>query len=1020
MDTMKNYRQLIKELPSKTVVFTFGRFNPPTTGHELLIKAVKKLASSNKADHCIYVSKTQDSKKNPLSVDKKIHYLNLMFSKTSFVAANPQERTFIEAAKSLNKRYKSIIMVAGSDRVQEYEKILNKYNGSEFNFDTIQVISAGERDPDSDDASGMSATKMRALASKGDYNQFKKGLPSSLRDIDGRRLMNDIRVGLGLDIIKEQVKFSIDELRDKYFKGEIYHVGEIVESNGIKYEIMDRGSNYLVVIDSTGNMSRKWIQDVVLSEEQIEEDVSAGPAPREITFKGYTTKNFHHSVDAAKAFQDTIMRAGKADPVAVLNAIKATDTYMKINDMHLEQGKAPDDSELAQWRAAHNKAKESLDRVGEFLHHEDYWHMHGHEIEGLEANYTPETAGAEMADSYTLEGNMIPEELTNKTLKPTDTIKVARIIATMLGIENVESTVNPENLVNVALRKVRNKTLNNDGIKILDKMLTLATEVGIKYDTSLVPNKLKEEGPTVTPINTKKKNNISKDIISYSDYKKLNSVCEDEKKDTESDIDAEKQNDDKQTQVGGSMHAVDPGQDHNLRRRKIKYQLGEDLEEAHKIGDKVTITKGSESGTVGHIGEIRHGSYKGAPKTYTIFHGENGATQVKKEHIKAVKEEIDLDESDAAWAKSQEIQREKEKQARISDKDKHTLSKIHALLAKEKKPVKEEIVVESHVEFRLDHREKVSGDAKTTMSDHEAKVSDQSDKATYIKVPKHKADSFKSAMKHKHGATVELSESNGTADKHWNIAQTHKEKATRSESDPEKFHHHMANYHDSMASYHDQTGRNNLADSHAQKAEIHHEKAIAASKKKSIKEDVDQETNQNLEDQMQAELDLTDEQIDQIIDTTTEEEYLEVYEDDELAVIDSDTGEEIEEEVNEQALTEVLSRIERMRAKVRFAKTKAKRERRAQIALKSRSSNKTVNKRARRLAINLMKKRLLRGRNINNISVGEKERIERVIQKRKAVINRVAMKLAPRVRQIEKARLSHTKFTKGGSPNVTF
>ena len=159
---MKQYRQFLREMPTKTIVFAFGRFSPPTTGHGLLVNVVKKIAASNKADHIIYASKTQDKKKNPLSVDKKIHYLNLMFPHTNFKAANEQERTFIEAAKELNKKYKNIIMVAGSDRVPEYERLLNQYNGKEFNFDTIQVISAGERDPDSDDVSGMSASKMRA------------------------------------------------------------------------------------------------------------------------------------------------------------------------------------------------------------------------------------------------------------------------------------------------------------------------------------------------------------------------------------------------------------------------------------------------------------------------------------------------------------------------------------------------------------------------------------------------------------------------------------------------------------------------------------------------------------------------------------------------------------------------------------------------------------------------------------------------------------------------------------------
>ena len=95
MDQMKDYKQLIKELPSKSVVFAFGRFNPPTIGHELLVKAVKKLAQQKKADHVIYASKSQDAKKNPLSVDKKVSYLKLMFKGTNFAAANEEVRTFI-------------------------------------------------------------------------------------------------------------------------------------------------------------------------------------------------------------------------------------------------------------------------------------------------------------------------------------------------------------------------------------------------------------------------------------------------------------------------------------------------------------------------------------------------------------------------------------------------------------------------------------------------------------------------------------------------------------------------------------------------------------------------------------------------------------------------------------------------------------------------------------------------------------------------------------------------------------
>jgi hypothetical protein len=261
---MKTFKRLVESLPPKTVVFAFGRFSPPTVGHLLLVQFVKKLAQHNKADHVIYASRTQDKKKNPLPLDRKLHFLNLMFPGTNFVGASDQVRTFIEAAKLLNRRYKNLIMVAGSDRVPEYTKILQKYNGVEYNFDSIQVMSAGERDPDADDASGMSASKLRAVAAKGDFQQFRKGLPTSFREIDARRLMDDVREGMGLEVVKEQIKLTVDTLREKYFRKEIYNVGDIVESiTGEQYQILKRGTNHLVVQDSDGITATKWIHEVI-------------------------------------------------------------------------------------------------------------------------------------------------------------------------------------------------------------------------------------------------------------------------------------------------------------------------------------------------------------------------------------------------------------------------------------------------------------------------------------------------------------------------------------------------------------------------------------------------------------------------------------------------------------------------------------------------------------------------------------------------------------------------------------
>ena len=184
---------------NKTVVFAFGRFNPPTIGHELLVKKVVDLAKQNKADHIIYASRSQDTKKNPLSVQQKVTYLRKMFPYANFAAANDDIRTFIEVAKYLDKQgYKNIIMVAGSDRLQEYQKLLDRYNGKEFNFDTAKVASAGERDPDAEGASGMSGTKMREAAIKNDFKTFRMGIPKSLSDKETKTLMNAIRLAMNI------------------------------------------------------------------------------------------------------------------------------------------------------------------------------------------------------------------------------------------------------------------------------------------------------------------------------------------------------------------------------------------------------------------------------------------------------------------------------------------------------------------------------------------------------------------------------------------------------------------------------------------------------------------------------------------------------------------------------------------------------------------------------------------------------------------------------------------------------
>ena len=237
---MKNYRQLVKELPSKSIVISFDSFSPPTAQHELGFKLVEKLVKLNGADHAVYIKETIDS----LPAERQQHFLDIMFNGVNFVTLRG---TLEEEVAHLKKRYKNVIVVTSEDSKKAINKSL---------MESVQVVVAED----------INEVKMKSIISKGDYTSFKKNMPAAFRDIDAKRLFNEMREVYGLDIIKEEVKFSIDTLRDKYFKGEIYHIGDIVESAGHEYEIMDRGTNYLVVVDKVGNLHRKWVKDVNLVE----------------------------------------------------------------------------------------------------------------------------------------------------------------------------------------------------------------------------------------------------------------------------------------------------------------------------------------------------------------------------------------------------------------------------------------------------------------------------------------------------------------------------------------------------------------------------------------------------------------------------------------------------------------------------------------------------------------------------------------------------------------------------------
>ena len=211
---MKTYKSFMTEEKGDTAIFTFGRFNPPTLGHEKLVIAVANVARREGGEYFVYPSHSQDSKKNPLDQTTKVRYMKKMFSKHKENIITSTGKTALEIASELHdKGYTNLVMVVGSDRVKEFQSLLDRYNGDDkahgfYDFDTIKVVSAGERDPDAEGVSGMSASKMREAAVEGDFKTFRKGIPSSLNDKDTKKMFNDIRKAKRLDVIREGSKWK--------------------------------------------------------------------------------------------------------------------------------------------------------------------------------------------------------------------------------------------------------------------------------------------------------------------------------------------------------------------------------------------------------------------------------------------------------------------------------------------------------------------------------------------------------------------------------------------------------------------------------------------------------------------------------------------------------------------------------------------------------------------------------------------------------------------------------------------
>ena len=272
--SFKNF--LVEE--EKTVYFTFGRMNPPTIGHGKLIDKLARSAGKN--PYRIYLSQTNDQDRNPLNYMSKIKYARKMFPKYARqIMVNKSVKNVMDIGTALyNDGFKRIVMVVGSDRVAEFEARLNAVNGKKgrhgfFKFQSITIVSAGERDPDAEGTTGMSASKMRKAVSDNDFTTFSQGLPKVVSNADAKAIYNDVRKGMGL---KEEKEFKnkiqlepVNEIRESYVNGELFKTGDqvVIKESGEIGTVKTLGSNY-VIVEGSGNQYRKWLDAVELVEEK--------------------------------------------------------------------------------------------------------------------------------------------------------------------------------------------------------------------------------------------------------------------------------------------------------------------------------------------------------------------------------------------------------------------------------------------------------------------------------------------------------------------------------------------------------------------------------------------------------------------------------------------------------------------------------------------------------------------------------------------------------------------------------
>ena len=253
-----------------TLTIAFGRFNPPHIGHQQLMDTAKAAADQEHGDYIIVPSRSNDPKKNPLDADTKVAFMRGMFQQhAGRIQNDANTRTIFDVLKKAHADgYENVRIVGGADRVGEFSKLANNYNGTLYQFNNVEVVSAGDRDPDAEGIEGLSASRLRLAAAENDYKTFKMAMPDNMTPREVKDLYNTLRMSMGINeewgIWEMAPKFDQQTLRENYVSKSIFRIGEWVENmnTGLVGEIVRRGANHLICVTEDKIMFKSWIRDV--------------------------------------------------------------------------------------------------------------------------------------------------------------------------------------------------------------------------------------------------------------------------------------------------------------------------------------------------------------------------------------------------------------------------------------------------------------------------------------------------------------------------------------------------------------------------------------------------------------------------------------------------------------------------------------------------------------------------------------------------------------------------------------